>query len=106
MKRPSPYPLISWVTVLKLTPALHLTSLRHVRPVAAPAVAVDDDLKFGGIQQATPGRVAFFYGAGVGRFRSSGLIGFERFSMSSRLSARLRGNNLVPSKEVIGLYWI
>ena len=48
MKKPSPYPLISWAMDLKLTPVLNSIRDRHVQAAAVPAAAVDDDLKIGG----------------------------------------------------------
>jgi len=77
MKKPSPYPLISWAMDLKLTPALNSIRGRHAQAAAVPAAAVDDDLKIGGNKKATPGGVAFFYDRGVHRFRSSAFEGFE-----------------------------
>ena len=65
MKKPSPYPLISWAMDSKLTPALNSIRDRHAQAAAVPAAAVDDDLKVGGNKKATPGGVAFFYDGGV-----------------------------------------
>ncbi len=77
MKKPSPYPLISWAMDLKLTPALNSIRDRHAQAAAVPAAAaVDDDLKIGGNKKATPGGVAFFYDGGVHRLRSSTFKGF------------------------------
>ena len=76
MKKPSPYPLISWAMDSKLTPALNSIRDRHAQAAAVPATAVDDDLKVGGNKKATPGGVAFFYDGGVRGFRSSAFKGF------------------------------
>jgi hypothetical protein len=76
MKKPSPYPLISWAMDLKLTPALNSIRDRHAQAAAVPAAAVDDDLKVGGNKKATPSGVAFFYDGGVDRLRSSAFKGF------------------------------
>jgi hypothetical protein len=65
MKKPSPYPLISWAMDLKLTPALNSIRDRHAQAVAVPAAAVDDGLKVGDNKKAAPGGVAFFCDGGV-----------------------------------------
>ena len=55
MKKPSPYPSISWDMDLKSTPALNSTRDHHVRVAAVPAAAaVDDDLKVGGKKRQHP----------------------------------------------------
>ena len=76
MKKPSPYPLISWAMDLKLTPALNSIRDRHAQAAAVPAAAVDDGLNVGGNKKATPDGVAFFYDGGVQRSRSSAFKGF------------------------------
>ena len=58
---------------LRSTPALNSIRDRHVQAAAVPAAAVDDDLKVAGNKKATFSGVAFFYGEGIHRFRSSAL---------------------------------
>ncbi|MGD1974645.1 MAG: hypothetical protein PVH37_13265 [Desulfobacterales bacterium] len=45
MKKPSPYPLISWAMVLKSIPALNLIEERHAQAAAVPAAGVVDGLE-------------------------------------------------------------
>jgi hypothetical protein len=76
MKKPSPYPLISWAMDLKLTPALNSIRDRHAQAAAVPAAAVDDRIKFGGNKKAALGGVAFFYDGDFQWLKSSAFKGF------------------------------
>ncbi len=90
MKKPSPYPLISWAMDLKLTPALNSIRDRHAQAAAVPAAAVDDGLKVGDNKKATSGGVAFFYDGGVHRLRKvqrSKVLGFSSAAGMKKLSA-------------------
>ena len=93
MKKPSPYPLISWAMDSKLTPALNSIGDHHVQAAAVPAAAADDGLKVGGNKKATHGGVAFFMTeVSIGsEVQHSGVLGFSAAAGLKSLSAQEGG---------------